>query len=190
MKVGKTRAVVVYNSKTGFTKKYAEWIAEELGCEMQPYKSLSESTLSENDIVIFGSRVHAGRIEQLAKVKKRLAGLPGKTLVVFATGATPLAAENVITKIWADNFSSTEMKSIPHFYMQSGLDYDKMGLADRAVMKMAAKLMSGESEKSDEESGFAQAITGSHDISSKEYIAPLVDYVRKALGNSGDGSPS
>ena len=28
------KSVVVYSSITGFTKKYAEWIAEDLGCEI------------------------------------------------------------------------------------------------------------------------------------------------------------
>lgn len=30
------RAVVVYASQTGFTRRYAEWIAEELGGEAVP----------------------------------------------------------------------------------------------------------------------------------------------------------
>lgn len=180
MKTGSVRAVVVYNSKTGFTKRYAEWIAEELGCDILPYKSLSESIVSASDIVIFGSRIHAGRIDQLAKVKKRFSGLANKTLIVFATGAMPAAAESGVSKMWAENLTDTEMKAIPHFYMQGGLDYDKMGFADRTLMKTVAKLMSKQSDKGDLENGFSQAILSSYDISSREYITPLVEYVRKA----------
>ncbi len=43
-------------------------------------------------------------------------------LVVFATGATPLAAEDTVNTIWKANISKEELMKIPHFYMQSGLN--------------------------------------------------------------------
>ena len=35
--------IVVYQSETGFTKKYAEWIAEALDCEAVPFKKVNET---------------------------------------------------------------------------------------------------------------------------------------------------
>lgn len=118
--------IVVYNSKTGFTKKYASWIAEELNCNFVSYKDISTTLIDDNCIVIFGSSIHAGKIEYLSKIIKLLNRKPTIDLIVFATGGTPAAAKNIIDKIWKDNFSKTELTSIPHFYMQSGLNYEKM----------------------------------------------------------------
>jgi len=171
--------IVVYNSKTGFTKRYAEWIAEELKCRILPYQDFSKPVVEQNDIVIFGSRVHAGKIEYLDKVKGMFRDRPGQSLIVFATGATPAAAENAINKIWADNFTETE--SIPRFYLQSGLNYEKMGVADRTIMKGVAKLLGKKKDKNEERAGFEAAIRGSYDSSSKDFIAPLTEFVQERI---------
>jgi len=172
--------IIFYHSKTGFTKRYANWIAEELHCEAMPYKALAKMPINADDIIIFGSRVHAGRIQHLNKAKSRMSG----NLIVFATGATPASAENVIRKIWADNFTEAELNSIPHFYMPGGLDYAKMGFTDRLIMKIVAKMMKGKKGKTEDETGFGQAIQNSYDISSKEFIVPLVDFVKGKKGGN------
>ncbi len=33
-----SKTAVIYKSKTGFTRKYAQWIAEETGCDLFPYE--------------------------------------------------------------------------------------------------------------------------------------------------------
>lgn len=172
------KITVVFNGKTGFTKRYASWIAEELNCPVLRCKELSQKIIDANDIVIFGSRIHAGKIEYLNRVKKLFATANNTNLIVFATGATPLAAQNVIEEIWSNNFSKSELKHIPRFYIQSGLNYEKMNFFDRTIMKLAAKIMGRKNNKSEDEIGFEQAIKTSYDISSKEFIFPLVNFVR------------
>lgn len=39
-------AIVIYKSKTGFTKKYVEMIAEELSCPIAEWKSATTKTIS------------------------------------------------------------------------------------------------------------------------------------------------
>ena len=168
--------IIYYNSKTGFTKKYAGWIAEELKCSVFSYRDFKKNTSYENSIVIFGSRIHAGKIECLNKVKAYFTDK--RNLIVFATGATPALETTVIEKMWEANFTSEENEVIPHFYMQSGLNYEKMGFIDRNVMKIVAKLIGGKKNKNETEKGFDQAIKKSHDISSKDYIIPLLKFVR------------
>ena len=100
-------------------------------------------------------------------------------LVVFTTGATPAEEADEIEKIMQSNFKDS---AIPHFYMQSGLCHEKMGLADKTLMTMLAKSLASKANKSDFDTGMAAAISESHDISDKSYIMPLVDYVRKTRG--------
>lgn len=116
------KIIVIYKSRTGFTKKYAEWISEELNCKIIDYKDVSEHNLNDFDIVIYGGRVHAGRIDGLENIKKIVEDKKCK-LIVFATGATPIAATKEIEELFKNNFPD---ESIPHFYMQSGLCYEKM----------------------------------------------------------------
>ncbi len=170
---------IICNSKTGFTRRYADWIAEETGGTVLLYKELGNAAIGEDDPVIFGSRLHAGRIEYLDKIKPRFKN--HKNFVVFATGGAPGNAIEAIEKVWNTNFTNEELAAIPHFYMQGGINYEKMGLLDRTMMKAAAKMMSKQKGLSAEDAGFRDAIKGSYDISSREYIKPLVEYIRKFL---------
>ena len=42
-----SKAIVIYTSKRGSTKQYAEWIAEDLGCEAVPFEVLYMADGSE-----------------------------------------------------------------------------------------------------------------------------------------------
>ena len=88
--------LVVYQSKTGFTQKYAEWICEALECTCIPANQLNERDIPKFDLVIFGGGIHAGMISGLKKFKRKFKMNHGKRLVVFATGATPSDATEVI----------------------------------------------------------------------------------------------
>ena len=172
------KTIVIYKSKTEFTKRYAQWIAEELKCDIISYERVSEASLTEYDRVIYGGGIYAGKIGGLKNIKTLLASKPNTKFIVFTTGATPMEAEDVISTTWKANFTEEELKKVPHFYMQSGLSYEKMGFFDRMMMKAFSKMLSKKENKTSEETGTQLAITKSHDISSREYIKPLVQYVK------------
>jgi menaquinone-dependent protoporphyrinogen IX oxidase len=170
-------AIVIYKSKTGFTKKYADWISEELGCPSLSYGEFKSEMIHDYDLIIFGSRIHAGKVDGFSEFKRVLGERSSAKLVVFATGATPAAVEDTIDIIWKTNLSEAERKDIPHFYLQGGLNYEKMGVGDRFIMKMLSKMLSKQKAKKPEESGCEAAISSSHDISSKDFIKPLIECV-------------
>lgn len=169
------KTLVIYKSRTGFTKRYAQWIAEELGCKAEDYKNLGNIDLNSLDLIIFGSRFHASTIDGLKKVRKLVDGKNCK-LVVFATGATPAEETKTIEEAMRNNFGDSD---IPHFYMQSGLCYEKMSFFDRTLMKMFAKMMSRKKDKSEAEAGMVAAIGKSYDSSDRSYITPLIEYIKK-----------
>ena len=169
---------IICNSKTGFTRRYADWIAGETGGIVVPYKELGKAAINPEDTVIFGSRLHAGRIEYLDKIKARF----GKhRLIVFATGGAPNDAAEAIEKVWNTNFTEGERASIPHFYMQGGINYEKMSFLDKTLMKAVAKMMKKQKNLGPEDAVFKEAIQSSYDISSREYIQPLVAYVKNLM---------
>ncbi len=174
------KILIIYKSHTGFTEQYAKWIGEALDCDITGYKDCDITKLMYYDVVIYGGRVHAGKIDGLEKIKKLITVAGHTKLVVFATGATPAETSEVIETMWRRNFSEEELTSIPHFYMQSGLKYEKMGILDRTIMKMMSRMLNKKKGKSEVEAGCQEAISSSYDICSKEYIVPLVEWVNKA----------
>lgn len=173
------KVIVVYKSNTGFTKKYAEMVAEELSCAIADYRTVTAALLSEYDTVIFGTRAHAGMIDGYRNAKKMFGQSTAGRLLLFVTGAMPNAETDVVEGFWHQNLTPEELSEIPHFYMQAGLCYEKMCLTDRMMMKVASGMMKRKKDKSPQDLAMEQAIKGSYDISSRHFIEPLVSYIRQ-----------
>lgn len=56
-------------------------------------QNASKGILYTYDFIIFGSRIHSGKIDGLKKMKELLSGNENTQLVVFATGGTPIEAD-------------------------------------------------------------------------------------------------
>lgn len=168
------KILLVYKSVTGFTQKYAEMIAQEIDCTLMELKKTTAETMSGFDTVIYGGRVHAGTLEGLKDAKKLFQQSKASQFIVYATGAIPNASAKIIEEMWSQNLSPEDLLHIPHFYMQGGLAYEKLPLPDKLMMKAFSAMMKKKKDKTEDEKVMAEAISGSYDISSKEYIMPLV----------------
>lgn len=181
-----SKILVCYKSVTGFTKRYAEMIAAETDGTLMDFRDVTAETVSQYDLVVFGGRFHAGTVDGLKKVKGFIAKGNVKAFVVFATGAMPATAEDTIQQAWENNLSADELRQIPHFYMPGGLCYEKMPLSEKMMMKAFAAVMKSrlknKKDKTAEDMEIERGISASYDISSKEYIKPLVSLV---IGKTG-----
>lgn len=168
------KILVTYKSKTDFTKRYAEIIAKEVDGYLVDFKEVTAEMMSEYEVVVYGGGLYAGMVNGLKKAKEMFEKSSAKKFMVFATGGTPNVATEEIDVVWKNNLTVDELVSISHFYMQSGICYEKMSFANRVLMKMMSNVLSKKKNKDSVEEGFSQAIKNSYDISSKEYAAPLI----------------
>ena len=72
------KAIVIYNSKRGSTKQYAEWIAGDLECIAVPLQNFDYGSLSQFDVVIFGSWLRGSGIVGFDKFRKQIADFADK----------------------------------------------------------------------------------------------------------------
>ncbi len=165
------KAIVLYRSKTGFSKRYAEWIAEDLACESRSIKGVKLDDLKNYGLVIYGGGVYAGMIAGLGKVKNWMEKSPDKTWIIFATGASP-HEEGYEELLFKTNFRKGESRPAHFYYFLSGINYEDMGFFNRLLMK----LFSGMASK---KNGITQtAKQTSVDLANRHYIADLLSYVR------------
>lgn len=174
------RVLIVYYSKTGFTKKYAEWIKESLpkgmDCDLFSYGERRKIQISQYDILLFGGGFHAGQINGIKWFKTQMHKVPDKVksdrrIAVFATGAMPADAPD-IEKALRQNFTEKEWEDIRAFYLPGGLCYEKMGAGDRLMMAAFRAFL----KEKNVDSRMQQAVAHSYDITSKELITPLVEW--------------
>lgn len=80
------RIAVVYQSKYGATRKYAEWIAKELSCDLFEGKDIKASDLEPYDTIIFGGGLYAGGVSGIKLLTKNFSKFSQKNLVLFTCG--------------------------------------------------------------------------------------------------------
>lgn len=165
------KTIIVYKSKTNFTRRYAVWLSDALDCLCISQKEATVEALKHYDTIIFGGGIYAGKINGIDFLLKNMSVFKDKNLAVFATGCTPAAAVNV-DKLAADNLK--EFTKIPFFYMNSGLAYEQMSGTDRFLMKCLALGMKISGNKKT-----LEVINHSHDNSEKSNIEPMVEFIRE-----------
>ncbi len=167
------KRIVVYKSKTGFTEKYAHWIADDLHCDAICLEKFSISEIAQYDALIFGGGIHAGKINGINFIKNNLPLLAEKKMIVFATGAiAPIPEE--IERFRKDNIPRD--MDIAFFYFQSGMNYEKMHSVDKLLMGALKTVLRVKKIKSDVEQGTLDAIQNSYDYSSRDQIEPLIKF--------------
>ena len=173
------KAVIIYYSKTGFTRRYAQWLAEAMGCDCVPFDRRMKVRLDDYDVVIFGSWLRAGAIQKLGWFKEQMPNMTGKMRIVFAVGAMPAEAEDAVRKMFDQNFTPEEQERVCMYYLQGGLDYAKMDPVSRAAMKMLCFMLKHKRIPTIEDKATLELIGKSFDASSREAIRPIVNAVGK-----------
>ncbi|WP_165056619.1 MULTISPECIES: flavodoxin domain-containing protein [unclassified Adlercreutzia] len=185
---------VVYCSQTGFTEKYATWLAEDLGCRAVAYAGRSSVDVEALDVLVFCSWFHAATIKGATWVKQVMARHPAMHVIVLATGATPPPAsgwssEGEIEQAFRRTFPKAEYPNLPHFYCHGGFDLDRLGVADRVAMRLFFRML-GKSAQGDQKAGeMLDIMRKGFDGTSREYLRPVLEHIadlESAEGAAGE----
>jgi menaquinone-dependent protoporphyrinogen IX oxidase len=175
------KTVVIYKSKTGFTKKYAEWIAEELLADIFEVSKVNSSTLEKYDTIIYGGSLHATGIIGIKFLQKNIDQLMGKRVIVYACGASP-SNEVVFREVITHNFSSEQQKQIKFFYLRGGFNYNKLPPLDKVLMTLFKwRIILKKKRKkglNSDELGMLEAYDIPADFTKRRNIEQIVSYVK------------
>lgn len=169
------KVLMVYKSKTGFTKKYVDWIIEEFPCKTCTLEKMKQIGFEDYDVIIYGAGMHAGHIRGLKKFKKYI-NFQKTQVIVFATGAAPNTNE-IVAKIKENNFIENPA-GIEFFYFESGINYEKMAIIDKIIMRVYSKILKWKTKKSEIEEGTSTALLKSYDNSNIDNIKPLMTFLK------------
>ena len=164
------KTVVIYESGTGFTKQYAQWISEELHCDCVNRKKISRKEILSYERIIYGGWIFGGQIMGLKEIREI-----SSPFAVFAVGCSPSNFEEVNNQIKIMNTVGLE-NQIPFFYLEGGLHFEKLGFFKKFILKAIKKVVNQKIEKTRQEEFMAQNLATSFDHSDKTQIKELVDY--------------
>ncbi|MCI8302339.1 MAG: hypothetical protein HFF68_06200 [Oscillospiraceae bacterium] len=167
------KTIIIYRSKTGFSRRYAQWLAEDLRCQAADYRERNRLRLPEYGTIILAGGLYAGQMSGLGWLKKQLPGLAGKRIAALAVGCAPADTPDLpesMEKLFGP------LPQVRGFYCQGGLDYEHMGAVDRAMMAALRASLRGKPEMADMLAG----ISRSFDAADRSSLAPLVQWARNA----------
>ena len=176
-------AIVIYKSKTGFTKQYAEWIAEELSADLIEGSDVSSGLMSKYETIIYGGGLYAVGINGVKMITKNLEHLKGKKVVVFATGVSPTREEALI-EVRDKNFTTEQQKYIKFFYLRGGFDYSRLYSFDKVLMlllKWKIKLKHKmKNNLTPDEKGMLAVYSNPANFTRKKDIVDLISYINSS----------
>lgn len=172
------KTIVIYNSQTGFTKRYAQWIAEAAGADCFELSEAKKINMDDHDAIIYGGWACAGGISKLNWFKSNMNKWAGKKLIVFCVGGSPLESPEVMPAL-NRNFTESELQKINVFYCPGGFNYEKMSAPSKLMMKLFIKTLKAKKDRTDADNEMIKMISSSYDISDRKYIEPILKCLEK-----------
>ena len=171
--------IILYKSKYGSTKRYAEWLSLETGFDLCDVEKAKIQKVEQYDIILFGGGIYASGIAGLNFLKKNIGHLDGKKVLVFCDGASPYD-ESAFLEIKKRNMRGA-LEHIPLFYCRGEWDMQAMSFVDRNLCKMLRKAVAKKEPSEYElwETALMAAGEEKCDWTDKTYLKPILEESRR-----------
>lgn len=166
--------IILYQSKYGATKKYADWLSEETGFPCVETKKARIDEVSKYDVIVLGGGIYASGIAGLSFLKKHIDALKGKKIIVFCDGASPYE-EKAFGELVSRNMTGS-LEGIPCFYCRGAWDPNGMNAVDKTMCKMLLKAVTKKDPADCEvwEKALLEAGDSKCDWTDRKYLEPII----------------
>ena len=170
------KIIVVYRSRSGFTKNYATWLAEELKCDLREGSKVKVSDLAAYDTIIYGAGMYAVGVNGIKLITNNFEQLKDKKLIVFAVGASPNRDETT-QEVRKANIPSEQLNKIQFFYLRGGFDYSRLTPFYKFLMTlMKIKLKKLKNPDADAK-GMLASYSHPLDFTNKKFLEPILNSI-------------
>lgn len=172
------KTAVVYRTKYGSAKRYAQWIAEEVKADLFDGKHVTINDLLKYDTIVYGGSMYAVGILGIDLIKSNFGQLKSKKVIVFSVGASP-AYPQAIQAVKERNFTG-EMKDKVHFFhVRGAFDYKGLNPIDKLMMFLLKKKiqLKKPEQRENDEIGMLASYARPTDWTDKKSIQPIVDCI-------------
>ena len=173
------KGIILYQSKYGATKKYADWLKEATGFDCIETKKADLDKIQAYDTILLGGGIYASGIAGLSFLRKNISSLNGKDIAVFCVGASPYE-ETAYQALYQHNFKDA-LKGLSCFYCRGAWNEQAMSFGDRTLCRMLQKAVAKKAPDTYEpwEQALMCAAGQSCDWTDKSYLEPILDYLNR-----------
>lgn len=172
------KGIIVYQSKYGATKKYAEWLQDMTDYHCIEISEALVNEVAQYEIIVLCGGIYASGITGLSFIKKNIDKLKNKKMAIFCVGASPYD-ESAFAEIKAHNLKDN-LRDIPLFYGRGAWNESKMKFMDRTLCKMLQKSVAKKDPSTYEPWMKALMCASGQDCdwTDKKYLIPLIEYLK------------
>lgn len=154
---GKPKNLILYTSKSGSTRRYAEWIQGETGADLRDLEGFDIADLQDYHKLVIGSSTYVGKITASDFLAESFDQLQQHPVFLFSVGLIP--AE--------DEASRESYLMLPQNVRKHLSGYVKLpGKIDRSKLNMVEKML-------------IRAMKGKNDdLVDRKQIRPIVDFLQ------------
>ena len=158
---------IIYQSKTGHTKEYAETLSKELKIPCYSVSDAKEK-LQQQEEIIYLSWVRATTLVGYKKINKKY-----QIICLGAVGAYPKSNE-YLKQLKEYNHITQEL-----FYFRGGINYEKLNKFYQKLLKLVGKAITMENPRDKEMSLLFEK--GGNFVNPKQ-LKSLVEYIKEKMG--------
>lgn len=136
-----SRILVIYKTKYGSIKKYAEWIKEELNSDIISYDEFKPKMIENYDLILYGGGVHAGGIrgfDTFQKVIKKYRN--EKKFIIFTCGMN-VQNFDARAELRNVNFSKDYLKDLTCYFLDGDFDPSIVKGIDKKILGWTKKIL-------------------------------------------------
>jgi ubiquinone/menaquinone biosynthesis C-methylase UbiE len=164
--------LIVYQSKYGSTKQYAECIHKDIPSQMADAEKCNALEFTKYDVIIFGGYIRTGRIVIAPVIIENWNAIKGKNVVLFTTSGTPPEHPN-IRKIYNANLPQEIRREIKYFPLRGRMVRKDLSSYDESLVAVGRMMEKDETLK--------RFMTEDFDDVKPENIFPVLEYIKALL---------
>lgn len=159
--------IIVYESKTGFTKKYADMLGSKTKLKVFPLKDISK--VNHEEEIIFLGWMKVGKIQGLDKLRKYNI----KAVCGSGTGRTAEPSSKEVIE-------RNQIENIPFFYLRGGcFPLKELKGMDKILLSMFIKMLKSRKDEDEKTREAISIIENGFDGVEEKNLEPVLEWLYK-----------
>ena len=132
--------IIIYGSKYGTAKQYAEELSKRTNIEAKTYQNIKD--INKYKVIIYIGALYAGGVLGMSKTFKNLSNIKDKKIVIATVGLsdpTDIENINVIKNSMKRQLSNEIYNNAFIYHLRGGIDYSKLNFAHKTMMNLLYK---------------------------------------------------
>ena len=165
----KPRVLIVYKSKYGSTKQYAQWINRDIPSDLVDAEKEDKPDFAVYDVIVFGGYIRMGRIGVAPLIVKNWGDIKAKKVVLFTSSGTPPGHPN-IQKIYHSDLPEEIRRETKYFPLRGKIVSKDLSFFDKFLVAVGRIMERDESLRS--------LMNEDYNEVKQENLIPLLAYMK------------